>query len=120
MDKIFLRGLRTETTIGIWEWERRVTQVVSLDLEMATDARRASATDSIESALNYKDIAKRVIEFVGDSKFHLIETLAESVARIVVVDFDVPWVRVSASKPGAIEGSLDVGVVIERTSADYE
>jgi len=120
MDIVFLRGLRVDAVIGVWEWEQRIRQVVSLDLEMQTDVRRAAATDSLESALNYKEIAKRIIAFVADSRFELVESLAEAVARIVVVEFAVPWVRISVSKPGAIEGSRDVGVVIERTSADYD
>ena len=120
MDIVFLRGLRVEAVIGVWEWEQRIHQVVNFDLEMQTDVRQAAVTDSLDSALNYKDIAKRVIAFVADSRFELVESLAEAVARIVVVEFRVPWVRVSVSKPGAIEGSRDVGVVIERTSADYD
>lgn len=119
MDKIFLRELEIEAVIGIWEWERRIKQVVSIDLEMATDARQASGNDRVGSTLNYRDVAKRLIEFVGESEFELVETLAEAVARIVIVDFGVPWTKVAVAKPGAIEGSRTVGVVIERTSEDY-
>ena len=119
MDKIFLRELEIEAVIGIWEWERRIKQVVSIDLEMAADARVASGTDSVGGTLNYRDVAKRLIEFVGESQFELVETLAEAVARIVIVDFGVAWTKVAVAKPGAIEGSRTVGVMIERTSEDY-
>jgi dihydroneopterin aldolase len=119
VDKIFLEDLRVEAVIGIWEWERRVRQTVSLDLEMQTDVRRAAASDEIESALDYKSIAKELIRVVQTSEFKLVETLAETLARIVVTDFGVPWVRLSVSKPGAIEGSRNVGVRIERTAEDY-
>lgn len=119
MDRIFLRGLEIETVIGIWEWEQRIRQLVRLDIELAADIRSAAATDSIEAALDYKEIAKRVIAYVGESRFRLVETLAENVARIIVVEFGVPWLRLSVSKPGAIEGSRDVGIVIERTTDDY-
>ena len=119
MDKIFLTGLKIETVIGIWEWERRITQTVNLDLEMATDARKAAREDSIDDALNYKNIAKRLIGYVGASRFQLVESLAEAVARIIVEEFGVPWVRVCIGKPGAVEGSKEVGVVIERTTGDY-
>ena len=105
--------------IGIWEWEQRIRQTVSIDLEMATDARAAAATDSVESTLNYRDVAKRVQDFVGDSRFHLVESLAESVARMIVEEFDVSWTRVSVAKPGAIRGAREVGIVIERTAGDY-
>lgn len=119
MDEIFLRELKVETVIGIWDWERRVKQTVSIDLEMATDVRRAAETDSIDGALNYKDVAKRVIAFVGSSNFQLVESLAEAIARLVVQEFAVRWIRVSVAKPGAIEGSSEVGARIERTADDY-
>lgn len=119
MDKIFLRGLRVEAVIGVWEWERHIRQIINIDLEMAADIRRAAESDSIDAALNYKEIAKRLIALVEESEFQLVETLAETLARVIVVDFGVPWVRLSVSKPGAIEGSQDVGVSVERTSDDY-
>lgn len=114
-DAIFLRDLKIETVIGIWEWERRIRQVVSIDLEMAADIPRAAATDRIEDTLNYKAVAKRVQEFVGESSFQLVETLAERVAALVLDEFDLPWVRVSVNKPGAIRGARDVGVTIRRS-----
>jgi 7,8-dihydroneopterin aldolase/epimerase/oxygenase len=119
LDKIFLQDLRVEAVIGIWEWERRVRQTVSLDLELATDVKKAAATDSIEQALDYKGIAKQLITTVEASEFQLVETLAETLARIVVTEFGVAWVKLSVSKPGAIEGSKNVGVVIERSTEDY-
>jgi dihydroneopterin aldolase len=119
VDTIFLRGLEIEAVIGIWEWERRIRQLVRIDLELATDIRAAAATDAIEKALDYKEIAKRVIAFVSESRFKLVETLADNIARIIVIEFGVPWLRLTISKPGAIEGSRDVGIMIERTTADY-
>jgi dihydroneopterin aldolase len=119
VDKIFLEDLRVEAVIGIWEWERRIRQTVSLSLEMQTDVKRAAATDEIEAALDYKSIAKEIIRVVETSEFKLVETLAETLARIVVTDFGVAWVKLSVSKPGAIEGSRNVGVRIERTADDY-
>ena len=110
MDIIFLGQLEADAIIGIYDWERQVRQTVSLDLEMATDIRRAAQTDRIEDTLNYKAIAKRLIAFVGDSEFQLVETLAERCAGIVLEEFQVPWLRLRVSKPGAVRGSLDVGV----------
>ncbi len=114
MDIIYLRDLRIETVIGIYDWERRLRQVVSLDLEMAADVYKASASDTIEDTLDYKAVAKRLIEFVGGSEFQLVETLAERVTEIVRQEFGVPWVRLRLSKPGAVRGARDVGVIIER------
>lgn len=113
-DIIFLRDLRIPTVIGIFDWERAVKQTVVLDLEMAADIRRAAASDHIDDTLNYKAVAKRLIQFVGESEFQLVETLAERVAGIVLEEFEVPWVRVILNKQGAVRGARDVGVIIER------
>jgi len=114
MDIVFLRDLRIQTVIGIYEWERNTRQEVVLDLDMATDVRKAAASDDIEDALNYKSVAKRLIAFVEDCQFQLVETLAESCAQIVLEEFGVPWVRLSVNKVGAVRGARDVGVIIER------
>ncbi len=114
MDIIFLHELKVETIIGIWDWERKIRQTVVIDLEMAADIRKAAVSDSVEDTLNYKLVAKRVQQFVADSEFQLVETLAEQIAAIVNEEFGVSWVRVKVNKPGAIRGARDVGVLIER------
>ena len=114
MDIVYIRDLRIETVIGIYDWERKIRQTVSLDLEMGTDIRRAGQTDSIEDTLDYKSVAKRLIQYVGDSEFQLVETLAERISEIVLNEFNVPWMKLRLSKPGAVTGSQDVGVIIER------
>ncbi len=114
MDIVYIRDLKVNTIIGIYDWEREIRQTVSLDLEMATDIRRAGQTDHIGDTLNYKAVAKRLIAFIEGSEFQLVETLAERVAAIVREEFGVPWLRLRLSKPGAVRGARDVGVVIER------
>ena len=114
MDIVYIRDLRIETVIGIYDWEREIRQTVSLDLEMTNDNRKAASTDSIEDTLNYKAVAKRLIQFVGESEFQLVETLAERCAEIVLEEFQVSWLRLRMSKPSAVTGSRDVGVLIER------
>ncbi len=114
MDIIYLHGLKVECVIGVWEWERRIKQRVTIDLDMAADIRRAAASDALEDTLSYKDVAKRVLAFVGESRFKLVETLAEEVARILVEEFALAWCRVKINKAGAVRGARDVGVIIER------
>jgi dihydroneopterin aldolase len=114
MDTVFLRGLRIETVIGIYGWEKEIKQPVVLDLEMSTDVARAANSDRIEDALNYKAVSKRLKQFVSESRFELVETLAERCARIVRDEFGVRWVRLSLNKIGAVSDAVDVGVVIER------
>ena len=114
MDIIFLHGLRIDAVIGIWDWERQIQQTIVIDLDMAADIRKAAASDRVEDTLDYKGVAKRLQTFVPESGCQLVETLAERVAEIVIQEFGVPWVRVKINKPGAIRGSRDVGVIIER------
>ena len=114
MDKIFLDALKIDTIIGIWEWERKIRQTVIIDLEMSADIAKAAATDDVADTLNYKSVAKRLQQFVGESSFQLVETLAERIAGIVRDEFGVAWVKVTVHKPGAIRGSRDVGIIIER------
>ena len=114
MDIIFLADLRIETVIGVFDWEREIKQAVVFDLQMAADIRKAAASDQLEDTLDYKSVAKRIIEFVEASEFQLVETLAERVANIILNEFNVPWVRVQLNKQGAVRGARDVGVIIER------
>lgn len=114
MDIIYIRELKIETVIGIYAWERQVKQAIILNLQMATDIRRAAATDQIEYTLNYKAVAKRLIDFVSHSEFQLVETLAEKITEVVITEFNVPWVRLELNKRGAVRGAKDVGILIER------
>lgn len=114
MDIVYINDLRVDTVIGIFEWERRIRQTVSLDLDLATDIRKAADSDHIDHALDYKAIGKRIITFVEEAEFELVETLAERVAQIVLSEFPVPWLKLRVGKPGALRHARDVGVVIER------
>jgi dihydroneopterin aldolase len=119
-DRIFLRGLAVECVIGFIDWERRVKQTVVIDLEVPADCRHAARSDDVANTLDYKGIAKRVIAFVETSEFHLIETLAERVASLILEEFGIAWVRLTLAKPGAIRGSREVGVSIQRARGDAQ
>ncbi len=114
MDIIFIRDLRIDALIGINEWERRIKQMLSIDLELGADIRKAAANDAIADTLDYKTVAKRVTEFVEASQFYLVETLAQRIAELLMEEFKVPWVKLTLAKPGAVRGSREVGVIIER------
>ena len=115
MDKVFIEGLEIPALIGIYDWERRIRQTLVFDLEMGFDNRRPAASDNIDHTLNYKAVSKRLVEFVGQSDFGLVETLAERCAAIVLEEFAVSWLRLKLSKPGAVRGARAVGVIIERS-----
>ena len=114
MDIIYLHGLKVDCVIGVWEWERRITQPVTIDLDMGADIRRAAESDELDDTLSYKAVSKRVSEFVRESRFQLVETLAERVAGILLDEFNIPWCRVRINKTGAVRGARDVGVLVER------
>lgn len=114
MDRVFIEALEIDCVIGIYDWERTITQKVVLDIEMAFDNRVPAASDRIEDTLDYKAVSKRLIAFVGASSFELVETLAERCAEIIQREFGVAWLRLKLSKPGAVTGSRAVGVLIER------
>jgi 7,8-dihydroneopterin aldolase/epimerase/oxygenase len=117
-DRIFVHGLTTECVIGFIDWERRVKQTVVVDLELSADCRRAALTDEVADTLDYRKVVKRVLAFIEASECHLIETLAERLARVVLEEFGLEWVRISLSKPGAFRHSRDVGVTLERSRAE--
>ena len=117
MDKVFIEALEIDALIGIYDWERRIRQTLVFDLEMGFDNRAPAASDDIALTLNYKAVSKRVIAYVSQSDFGLVETLAERVAAIVIEEFGVARVRLKLSKPGAVRGARAVGVIIERTAA---
>ncbi len=113
-DRVLIEGLSVRTIVGIYPWEQRVRQLVRLDLEMGWDVRRAAASDAIEDALDYKAVSKRLAAFLENGRFRLIERIAEECARIVLEEFGASWVRIKASKPGAVTRAENVAVVIER------
>lgn len=114
MDIIYLHGLKVDCIIGVWEWERRIRQSVTIDLDMGFDITAAGKSDALEDTLSYKDVCKRVESFIAESEFALVEKLAEQIAGILLTEFDLKWCRVRVNKFGAVRGAGDVGVVIER------
>ena len=114
MDTIFVRDLSLDAVIGVFGWERQVRQRISIDLEMATDITHAAKSDSLADTLDYKAISNRIRTLVAETQPQLVETLIELIAQTIMQEFDVPWLRITISKPGAVRGSAAVGVTIER------
>jgi dihydroneopterin aldolase len=113
MNTVYIKGLRAQAVIGVYEWERHIRQPLVLDLEMASDTVRAAASDEVAHALDYAAVSRQVLTLVEASEFQLLESLAEAVAQLIVREFGVPWLRLRVSKPGAVAEAEDVGVVIE-------
>jgi len=114
MDKVFLKDLTVEATIGVFEWERQIRQKLCIDLEMATDVAKAATRDHIDDALDYKAIAKYTQDFVAQSEYQLVESLAHHLAETLMQKFDIRWLRLCINKAGAIRGARGVGIIVER------
>ena len=115
MDIIFIKELCVETVIGIYDWERKIKQMICIDLELGTNILKASNSDDVKDTLDYKSVAKTVKSFLEKSEFMLVETLAEETIKLIFEKFDVSYIKGRFSKPGAVTGSKEVGVIIERT-----
>jgi len=119
-DKIYVEDLRINATIGIFDWEKKIKQEVSISYEIPHDNKKAAAADTIEATTDYKSITKKIIAYIENNKFELVETFAEKIAEMVIKDFNIEEIRLRVSKPGALRFSKDVGVIIERNKKSYE
>ena len=119
MDKVFIEDLEVEAIIGIWDREKKTKQKIRLDIEMSIDAKSASIKDTIDFTLNYQEVAERVSSFTAESRFNLVETLAEKICKLIIEEFLVKWVKVKVSKIKVVKRSSFVGVTIQRTSEGY-
>ena len=118
MDKVFIEELKVVAKIGVWEWERRITQNLIVNIEVASDIEKVAQSDDLQDALSYKEIAQRVTSFVEQSDYRLVESVAQGIADLILHEFPTNWCRITVSKPKAVENSRNVGVTIERSSTD--
>ena len=114
MDLIFIRNLKCETTLGVYDWERVALRPVLLDLEIGAAAHDAFDHDSAKGLMNYDSISRRLSEELRGLHYKTVERLAEHVAQLVLREFHAPWVKVTIGKPGAVRNAALVGVTIER------
>lgn len=115
MDKIYLSGLKCECTIGVWGWEKAISQTLVLDIELATDVAKAAQNDDLNDALDYQAVTERVQHYAKDNAFELIETLVEKLSQILLDEFPTTWICIKLDKGQAVKGVKNVGVVIERS-----
>ena len=114
MDTVFISGLKAPSVIGCYDWERDIRQTLVIDLELKADFTRAAETDALADALDYAAISKRVIAVCDESRFQLLEALAEHLATLLLAEFSIVGLRMTITKPGAVEAADGVGVVIQR------
>jgi len=116
MDKVFIQGLRIQTTIGFYAWEKEIKQTLVIDLAMGWDTAKAAENDELAKTLDYADISEKLARFANDNPVDLIETLAERIAQYLMTTYQIPWLKLSIGKPGAVHNAITVGVEIERGS----
>lgn len=113
MDLIFIRDLRLDAQIGIYDWEQLRPQTLELDIEIAVSPA-AGQSDAIGDTVDYGRVIERFTEELRERRFGLLEALAEHLATIVIGEMKAPWVRLSIAKVGHVRYARRVGVVIER------
>lgn len=114
MDIVFIEQLSVITTIGVYDWEQDIEQKLLLDIEMGWDNKHTAMSDNVELCLNYADVSERIVSYLEQNKFGLVERVAEEVAQLLLNEFFTPWVRIRVSKPGAVARAANMGVLIER------
>ncbi|KPW98737.1 MULTISPECIES: dihydroneopterin aldolase [Pseudomonas syringae group] len=114
MDRVFIEGLEVDTVIGAYDWESGIRQCLRLDLSFAWDNRPAAAGDDLSKALDYASVSTRIQAFAEQAQFQLVETFAERLAEVLMSEFNIPWLRLKLTKPGAVAAAAGVGVEIER------
>lgn len=115
MDRIYLRDLRLSCIIGVNDWEREVPQTVKIDLDLELDLSEAGSKDDLQLSVDYKLIRDRVEAMVTESRFFLLEALAERIAQACLAEHRVRSVQVRVEKPGALRAARTVGVEISRS-----
>ncbi|REL36516.1 dihydroneopterin aldolase [Thalassotalea euphylliae] len=114
MDKVFIQGLKIQTTIGFYEWEKQIKQTLVIDLTMGWNTRLAAENDELAKTLDYAEISVALEQFANENPVDLLETLAERMANFLITEYQIPWLKLAIGKPGAVHNAQTVGVEIER------
>ena len=114
MDKVFIKGLHIQTTIGFFQWEKEIKQTLVIDVAMAWDTAKAAVNDELDKTLDYAEISTAIETFANNNPVDLLETLAERMAAFLMAHYHIPWLSLSIGKPGAVHNADTVGVEIER------
>ncbi len=115
MDTIFIRELRADAWIGIYEWEKLRPQTLEFNLEIGLDTHRAGESDNIRDTVDYGKVVERIRADLKDQHFKLLEALAEHISQVILHDFQAQWVRISVAKIAHMRGVKLVGVSISRS-----
>jgi len=117
MDRILIKDLRARCILGINQEERREKQDVVINLTLCADLRRVGKSDRFEEAVDYRGLKKRILAMVENSRYHLVEALAERIAEMCLEHPAVAQAQVTVEKPSALRFARSVGVEITRERA---
>lgn len=116
MDIVFVKGITAEAVIGVYEWEKHVSQKLTIDVEIGTDFSAAAVSDNLRDAVDYQAVAERVVDICAQSKCLLLEKLITEIADSLWQQFDLQWLRVTLDKGGVVRSAKSVGLIVERGS----
>jgi dihydroneopterin aldolase len=116
LDELSVTGIECFGHHGVFEHERREGQTFVIDLTLGIDTRPAAASDDLHDTADYGSLVAQVKAAVESDPVDLIETLAERISGVCLLDDRVEWARVTVHKPGApIEATFaDVTLTITR------
>lgn len=114
MDKVFIKGLHIQTTIGFFQWEKEIKQTLVIDVAMGWNTAAAAINDELAKTLDYAEISTAIEKFANENPVDLLETLAERLAAFLMSSYHIPWLQLKIGKPGAVHNADTVGVEIER------
>ncbi len=119
-DVVFIKGLKVEAVIGVYDWERTITQPLLIDIALETDISKAATSDDVNDALSYKEVCDDVSVWCQELKAKLLEHLAEHIAKKLLANYACHKVTLSVAKPTAIKPADAVGVQITRYAPEDE
>ena len=116
IDELAILGVECFGHHGVFDFERREGQIFVIDLVLGLDTSPAAASDDLSDTVDYGSLVAKVKESVERDPVDLIETLAQRIADVCLLDNRVQWVRVTVHKPDApIDATFrDVALTITR------
>ena len=120
MDSIIVEGLKVETVIGCFNWERQIIQPLMLDLILSTNLEQASNSDELDDTMNYAEICEISAQVIQDAQPKLIEHAAKLVINALFKQFPaIESVIITIRKPAIIPQANSVGIRLERHRNDF-
>ena len=118
-DELSVTGIECFAHHGVFEHERREGQTFVIDLTLGVDTGPAAASDDLRDTIDYGSLVAQVKAAVESDPVDLIESLAERISGVCLLDDRVEWARVTVHKPDApIEATFaDVTLTITRPTA---